>query len=788
MEFTPPFGSWLKAQRSKLDLTQGDLARRLGYSPETIRKIEAGVLKPSKQIVDLLVDHLGVPSWQRDAFLMFATEARVKSALPALGNLPVQLTHFIGRANDIVEVKQLLGATRLLTLTGSGGVGKTRLAQEVAGRMASTFKDGVWLVELAPLANPELIADAIAVAFGLRPTSQPARVLLIEHLRDKQALVILDNCEHLIAECAQLAEALLRICPRLRIMATSREPLNVPGETTWRVPSLATGEATQLFAERARAAKPDFRLTNQNRDALTQICERLDNIPLAIELAASRLRAFSVEQIAAKLDDRFHLLTGGSRTALPRHQTLRALIDWSYGLLSSDEQQLLRQLSVFAGGWTLEMAEAMRGSPDAVDVLAQLVNKSLVVVDETGSEPRYGMLEMIRQYGQDKLIEAGEREQAHQKHLEIMIALAEEVNGHSQGPLERVWFDRLEREMDNVRAAFNWVAQNRDLATAGRLIDAIEPFWFRRGYQAEGIEWIEATLLAEQSNNTALRAKGLRRISSLAFAMGDNLRSEAAAREAWPLAHQLEDERLIFEVEVGIGYLTADYEEAVRLLTRCIERSNHTDRVGNKGGAIYGLAHRAYLHADFDLATSLFNEALALARKIGDDAFASAIKHGLGKAARNRGDTSQARKAFEEAIAEARKAGWSTVVANALIDLAALDVHDGNFSGASHKLEECFPEYYRVGNVERIGYCLSVASGIAQAQGELSRAARLLGKTAAIRRDYSRHGVLGPELYAEYERRLPVVRAAMALDEFERAFAEGQAMSLQQAMDAAMAL
>jgi non-specific serine/threonine protein kinase len=788
MEFTPPFGTWLKAQRSKLDLTQGDLARRLGYSPETIRKIEAGVLKPSKQIVDLLADHLGVPSWQRDAFLMFATEARVKSALPALGNLPVQLTHFIGRANDIVEVKQLLGATRLLTLTGSGGVGKTRLAQEAASRMANAFKDGVWLVELAPLANPELIADAIAVAFGLRPTSQPARVLLIEHLRDRNALLILDNCEHLIGECAELAEAMLRACLRLRILATSREPLKVPGETMWRVPSLATSDAVHLFAARARAAKPDFQLTDHNRDAVVQICERLDNIPLAIELAASRLRALSVEQIAGKLDDRFHLLTGGSRTALPRHQTLRALIDWSYGLMSSDEQRLLRWLSVFACGWTLEMAEAMHGSPDAVDLLAQLVNKSLVVLDENASEPRYTMLETIRQYGQDKLVEMDEEKQARQRHLEIMLALVEETKQHRNSPMQKYWFDRLDCEMGNLRAALSWVTESRDSEAAERLIDELEPFWFQRGYQAEGIEWIEATLLSTHSNSAAMRANGLNRICTLAYAKGDNVRAETAAREALQMAYQLKDEQLIFRAEVFVGYLSTDYDEAIHLLTRGIEFASHDGRDDDRRGAMFGLAHQAHLHGDFDWAKSLFNDALALTQKLNDDAFASGVKHGLGKIARAQGDKKGARALFEEAVAAGRKAGWSTVVANALIDLAALDVNDGNFADALHKLGECFPEYYRVGNVERIGYCLSVASGIAQAQGELNRAARLLGKTAAIRRDHSRHGVLGPELYAEYERRLPLVRAAMAPAEFERALAEGQAMSLQQAMDAAMAL
>jgi len=326
--------------------------------------------------------------------------------LGAANNLPVPLTSFIGRERELAEAQRLLASARLLTLTGPGGTGKTRLALQAAADALDQFPDGAWLVELAPLADPALVAGAAATTWDLR--EQPGRTpldALLDYLRARHLLLILDNCEHLIEACADLAADLLRACPRLTILASSREPLGVPGETTYRVPSLAVPDnecatpqrllqfdAARLFVERAQAAQPHFAPNRGNLAVIIQICRRLDGIPLAIELAAARVRLLSVEQIAARLDDRFRLLTGGSRTALPRQQTLRALIDWSYDLLPAPECAALRQLAVFAGGWTLEAAEAVLSSPDVLDLLAQLVNKSLVYVDEAGAEPRYRLL------------------------------------------------------------------------------------------------------------------------------------------------------------------------------------------------------------------------------------------------------------------------------------------------------------------------------------------------------------------------------------------------------------
>ena len=403
-------------------------------------------------------------------------------------NLPIQLTSFIGREREMEEVKRLLDTTRLLTLIGPGGTGKTRLSLHVAADLLDLdrFPHGVWLVELAPLADPSL--GAPGCRFGIGRAGKCGHIhteSLKEYLHSKQLLLVLDNCEHLVEACAQLADALLRSCPDLKILASSREALGIGGETIWRVPSLSlpdpthsTGanlvstlsqyEAVRLFIDRAQAALPGFKVTNHNAPAVAQICHRLDGIPLAIELAVARVSALSVEQIAARLDDRFRLLTGGSRTALPRQQTLRATIDWSYGLLSEPERVLLRRLSVFAGGWTPEAAEAVCSGGgieeyEVLDSLMHLVDKSLVTFEQADAggaggatqegEGRYRLLETIRQYARDKLLEAGEEviQGVRDRHMGYFLKFIEEAEPRLLGVAEGPWLDRVEREHDNLR-------------------------------------------------------------------------------------------------------------------------------------------------------------------------------------------------------------------------------------------------------------------------------------------------------------------------------------------------
>ena len=397
-----------------------------------------------------------------------ASEVGVLRSLDAFpNNLPDQLTSFVGRSHELAQLREALAETRLLTLTGAGGAGKTRLALQLAADALEQFADGAWWVDLAPVADPRLVGEVLAGALGVRPLPMMTPLQAsCARLAGSRALVVVDNCEHLLAACAEMTETLLRACPDVVVLATSRAPLGVGGETDWRVPSLSLPEpadkreplevlgqydAVRLFIERARKARPNFAVTSENAPAVAQVCQELDGLPLAIELAAARVRMMSVQQIAAGLGDRFHLLTGGARTALPRHQTLRASVDWSHELLSEPEQVLLRRLAVFAGGFTLDLAEAActdeRLKRVAIlDLLASLVDKSLVVAEEHGGEVRYRLLETVRQYGLERLIEGGEAVDMRDRHRDAMLELAERIAPELHGPGQQEWLGVLDND------------------------------------------------------------------------------------------------------------------------------------------------------------------------------------------------------------------------------------------------------------------------------------------------------------------------------------------------------
>jgi predicted ATPase len=400
----------------------------------------------------------------------------------------------LGREREIAEVKRLLADTRLLTLTGAGGCGKSRLALQVASELLRDYADGVWLSQLAPLADLAFVPQTIASV--LRVPEQPGRLVsetLVRALRFKSLLLVVDNCEHLLSACAELADALVRACSTLRILATSQEPLGVPGEAVWRVPSLSVPsagrlspvdhlmqcESVRLFVERATFSQPGFTLTDSNAAAVVQVCRRLDGIPLAIELAAARVKVLTVEQIAARLDNRFRLLTGGSQRGLPRQRTLRAAMDWSYGLLSEKERAVLQRLSTFAGGWTLEAAEAVCSgngieAADVLDLLTQLVDKSLVAVETQGEEARYRHPETVRQYSLDRLMESEEAADVRRRHRDWYLGPAERAEPELRGPGQVAWLEQLEMEHDNLRAALEWSRTEEGEAEAGvRLAGAL---------------------------------------------------------------------------------------------------------------------------------------------------------------------------------------------------------------------------------------------------------------------------------------------------------------------------
>ena len=493
---------------------------------------------------------------------------------PRKDNLPTQLTSFIGRERQVEEVMKQLQNARLLTLTGSGGSGKTRLGLRVAADRLSEMKDGIWLVELASLSDSALVLDAIAAVLGVREERDlPLLQALMDYLQPKQLLLILDNCEHLLPDCARLADSLLRSNPSLRILATSRERLNVPSEVVWQVPSLnlpnlgasvpaelMKSEAIHLFVERAASVMQTFSLNQTNAASVVQICRRLDGIPLAIELAAARIRMFTPQEIATRLDDTFGLLTGGSTVAPSRHQTLSAAIDWSYVLLTPKEQTLFRRLTVFAGGFSLHAVEKVAPDLDPVvskdgsaassseefypenvlEILSNLIDKSLVLAEGHERVVRYSMLNTIRQYAHEKLHEAGERRALRHRHFHFFRDLAEEAAQKLRGPEQIRWLNHLESELGNLRAALGWALEQEDAELGLRLALFLEGFWSRRERLSEGREWIEGALsFAKEDGRMLLHAKGRNSLAWLIYQQGDYATSLRLAQESQKLLSEL---------------------------------------------------------------------------------------------------------------------------------------------------------------------------------------------------------------------------------------------------------
>ena len=469
-------------------------------------------------------------------------------------NFPVQLTNFVGRGAQMTDLEKLLVDNRLVTLTGAGGAGKTRLAVEIAARIAAEFGDGVWYVDLAPVTHPGIVPVAVARAFGL--PDQPGRSTmdtLLRFVRDRQMLVVLDNCEHLLDASAELVVALLGAAPGLTLLATSREPIGVAGEVSWRVPSLSLdGEAIELFTDRARRARPDFAVEADNAPAVGEICRRLDGMPLAIELAAARVRALSVAEILEGLRDRFRLLTGGARTAVRRQQTLRASVDWSHALLTEPERVLFRRLAVFLGGFDLDAAQAVAGGGDVeryqvLDLLTLLVDKSLVVAENSGGRTHYRLLETVRQYALEKLAESGEADAIRSRHRDHYTGLAALLDAPAGSDYEQR-LEQAESEIDNLRAAFLWSRENSDVERALALASSLQPLWLARGRFREGLAGFDAALTEDNAHHAevapAVRARALADRAVLATLMGaaDCLDQ---AQEALAIAREVDDPALL---------------------------------------------------------------------------------------------------------------------------------------------------------------------------------------------------------------------------------------------------
>jgi len=656
-------------------------------------------------------------------------------------NLPEQMTSFIGREREQEEVAKLLAGCRLLTLQGSGGIGKTRLSLQVAADHLDAFPDGVWLVELAALTDPKLVPQAVASVMGVKEDAEHSAVDALAHyVRDRRLLVVLDNCEHLVQACAEVAKRLLRAGPHLKVLASSREPLRVGGETIFSLPPLAIPDpyvsfkrqaleqyaAARLFIERALAVQPAFEVSDANALAVAGICQRLDGIPLALELAAARVGALSVEQIAARLSDRFRLLTGGDRTALPRQQTLRALIDWSHDLLTAHEGVLFRRLAVFAGGFTIDAAEAV-GAGDGVDEievlspLTNLVEKSLVLLDSDGG--RYRMLETVREYALERLDDSGEGNSVRSRHAQFYLAFAELAAPGLFGPQQGTWLARLDLDRENMLAAHAWFNRAQDGAAFGlRLVHALKPYLMNRGFlELQHRMAMEALAHPGAQERDAARGRALFDAGQARCFMGRYDEARRLLEEGLAIAREIGDTKLV-------GNLLQPLSMSVLGL-------------GDRSGA------RAYIE-----------EALELERKRGNKREIAAALNALAQLHRLEGSLDVAEPLYEQVVATARDIGDRESIAIGLLNLAMVFVGRGEAARARATLIEIDSIAEETGSRPVAQSVLEVCTGLAAFENDWTRTARFFGMAEAqnaltgISRDPADEAFLAPYVASAREK------------------------------------
>jgi len=728
----------------------------------------------------------------------------IKSLDTQPNNLSAQLTSFIGREKEIAEIKAVLNSARLVTLTGSGGTGKTRLSIEVGTQLLPRFSNGVWMIELAPLSDEAQIIPALAQAFGLQEL--PFNLLanqVNDYLRDKKLLLILDNCEHLIAACAHLADELLHQCSGLKILASSREALGIAGEVAYRTPSLADSESTSLFVDRAHAANSKFSITDANASSIAQICHRLDGIPLAIELAAARTKLLAPEQIATRLDDLFRLLVGGSRTALPRQQTLRALIDWSYDLLSDQEKNLLRIASVFVGGWTLEALEAVSDDPHALEHLEGLVNKSLVVTEERSNEMRYFLLETIRQYAREKLFEAKQSSAARDRHFihykNSSSGLWDISRFTSETELQRIKTTQV--EMENLRAAFEWGLQN-DVQGALELAANMAMGMTMMGGLIEGttilktaMEKFRALPLVEGDANRLRKeiyAHGCFSLGTLLQGMNEIMLSRSTLQEAIAIARELGDKKLL-----GLGlemYASASAmikaDDALAPAQEGLEIFRELNYKAGMGMAYSNLARLESIHGNYQEAEKYIALFLPIMEEGTISLQSGFLNMGMGIGARSQGRYDRAQRHFEEGLRIFTQMGHKGMITGMTSEIAHTQRALGNYTAAKNTYRETIKLYQDYGNLPAVAHQLECFAMIAVVEEEPQRAVKLFAAAEAIR-ELTGHK-RSDEEEAEETQFMSRLRAILPAKypqgeaEFNALWVEGKSMTMEQAIQLAL--
>jgi predicted ATPase/class 3 adenylate cyclase len=723
-------------------------------------------------------------------------------------NLPLLLTSFIGREREINDIKHLLGNARLVTLTGAGGTGKTRLAIQVAKQIGDRYPDGIWLVDFAALPEASLILQAIASVLGVR--EEPNRSLmqtLSDYLRSKNLLVLLDNCEHLISACAQIADTLLQSCPQLHILATSREAFDIPGENQYYVPTLSLplndaelssedlnqSEAVRVFLDRAISVRPSFKLTKANAGAIAQICRRLDGIPLALELAAARAKGLSVAQIAARLDDRFNLLSTGNRTALPRHQTLRATIDWSYNLLSEKERLLLSRLSVFAGGWTVESATEVclivqLEERDVLNLLLNLSDKSLVIVEEQEGETRYRFLETIREYALEKLSESGEERLVRNRHLDFFINLAEEAERKYRTKDQLFWFSLMESERVNFRAALDYVLHANQPETALRLAGTAFWLWFFRGPWSEGRIWIEAALAQAADLRTSAKAKVLMALGLFQFTQSDHFSADQTLEESLSIWRELENQWWSAFVLgfMGLTIRAQDREAASRFFEESLRLAKETNEKWILAFALWNIGENQLYLKNLSEAQELLDQCLELGQALGDRMLQNEALRALGEISEAKQEYARAVDLYKESLAIVHELRDITNIAVLYFNVGrALQLAGDNETAASY-FKDALLQSEQLGKKSGVLRALAGLGVVAAANGQAERAVTLLIASQLL---FAKSGSSFPPNQSAGQwltHHLESARAQLGEEQFARVLAEAQTLTLNQAMKYAL--
>jgi len=811
---------------------------------------QAAALRQYQECVRVLEAELGLLPSQETAslFEQIRTKLPDREESPLLislprHNLPAQLTPFIGREVHLAAVWQELTGSdvRLLTLTGAGGTGKTRLSLQVATELLDYFEDGVFFVALAPIRDPAFVVPTIARTLGVRELEgRPLLESLKDYLRGKHMLLVLDNFEHLMPATPTIS-ALLAAAHRLKALVTSRASLRAYGEHEYLVPPMATSdpqalpplerlaqiEAVQLFVQRAQAIKMDFALTHQNAPAVAEICARLDGLPLAIELAAARVRLLPPQEMLHRLDSCLEFLKGGVRDLPSRQQTLRGAIDWSYDLLSDDEKTLFQRLAVFVGGCSLEAAEALNKAGSGLDVLSGLeglVDKNLLLGSEVDGHPRFGMLETIREYALARLAASGEEETIRQQHASFFLALAEEAEPALAGAEQVTWLNQLETEHDNLRAALAWSIETA-IDVGLRLAGALGTFWRVRGYYIEGRDWLSKALTKSHADSTStdsFRAKALNSAGKLALFQGDttaaySLQEESAtlwrkvgdrhglayalrelAPAAWrqgdltqaltaiegsvALFRQVDDEHGLTGALFWKGYLyyvVGEYERAGSIAMECISMAQAMQDINREARATIILGHIAFRQGDYAAARPFYENSLALFRKARDQYGISVLLTALGDLSYVQGDYEHAQKFYEETFDISQEMGNASAVAQTLCRLGGVSAHMGRWQEARTLLAESLARWQALRDKRGIAGCLVEWAGIV-AEEQPERAARLLGTAKAFLEagDTGPPPTLQAEIRADYERTVAAVRTQLEEAVFASAWTEGRAQDM----------